>query len=265
MLLDFFARTHTPYLHARGAAGTALLAEAMAPKAGERILELGFGAGHTLALLAGTVPGAAWFGLERSATMLATTRRRLRWCGLRNVSVQQYDGLLPFPDHFFDAVFCESVLAIVPGDQLPGLVAELYRVLRPGGRFYCNESIWRPHVGADTIRAINEQCLRAFGLVQATERFPYPADWRVLFESAGFTWVSTQSLEQIPAPAKLPWHTTRLLSTVFSRWGWLKARLSPALRRQNKAWRRQERQFGVYGKYLEGALWVFQKAFTGPE
>lgn len=258
MLLDFFARTHTPYLHACGPAGTATLLRILAPRVGERILELGFGTGHTLTLFAGAFPAVTWIGVEHSPLMLEVAGHRLRWSGQKRVILALYDGYLPFPDQYFDAMYCESVLAIVADDKLPGLVKELYRVLRPGGRFCCNESLWLPHVDTPTIQAINARCIEAFGMVQASARYPYPADWAGLFEAAGFTLLFRQALEP-GAPTRLPGSAARVLSTLFSRWGWLKTKSSPAWRKQARVWKQQEQGFSQYGKYLEGILWSFQK------
>lgn len=258
-ILDFFAQTHTPYLHARGKQGTAVLLAALNPVRGERILELGFGTGQTLADIAGRWPGVELFGVEKSQIMLDVAQRRLRFCGLKNVNLVVYNERLPFPDNFFDGIYGESVLAIVPEDALPGLFLDLFRVLKPGGRLCCNESLWRPETTAETIQTINLQCLDVFGIVQASARYPYPAQWRALGASAGFQCRQIQSLENLPVSTKLPFNRTRLLSALFSRLGWLKRRLLPKLRQANRQWRKNERSFGQYGRFLEGQLLVFEK------
>jgi SAM-dependent methyltransferase len=83
-ILDFFAATHSPHLHARGAGATDLLLNALRIQEGQRILEIGFGTGQTLVEIAARWPGVALFGVEKSPRMLATARRRLRFCGLND-------------------------------------------------------------------------------------------------------------------------------------------------------------------------------------
>ena len=255
-LLDFFAYTHTPFLHARGKQGTAALLVELETTPGQRILEIGFGTGQTLLDIAARWPTVELYGAEKSALMLDTARRRLRFCGIKNVNLQLYTTLLPFPDGFFDTVFCESVLAIVPDETLPGLFKEINRVLKPGGRLCCNESLWLPETNAETIRAINQQCLNAFGIVQASATYPYPADWQGLGSLGGFHLEKIQSLEIIRISTI---QRVRLRSALFSRIGWIKGRLIPKLNRANRQWRKNERLFEGYGRFLEGHLFVFKK------
>ncbi len=170
MLLDFFAHTHTPYLYARGSQGTRVLLNELQPLPGQRILEIGFGAGQTLVDMACRFPGIELYGLEKSALMLKTARQRLRFCGLPGIRLELYNHLLPFEDGFFDAVCCESVLAILPDNSLPEMFREIYRVLKPGGRFCCNESLWLKTVAPETIREINQKCLETFGSVRPLPR-----------------------------------------------------------------------------------------------
>jgi ubiquinone/menaquinone biosynthesis C-methylase UbiE len=45
-----------------------------------------------------------------------------------------FDGAtIPYPDHQFDLAFLACVLHHVPHDEHPGIMKELFRVLRPGG------------------------------------------------------------------------------------------------------------------------------------
>lgn len=259
MLPDFFACSHTPYLHARGRSGTLVLLNELRPTPGQRLLELGFGTGQTLVDIAARFPETALYGLEKSPAMLHTARQRMRFCGLTGIHLDLYDSALPHGNHFFDAVYCESVLAIVPDKELPGIFKEIYRVLKPGGRFYCNESLWLKTASAETIRPINRKCLEAFGIVQASEKYPYPENWGALGASAGFHLQKIQSLENIANHNKHPLTRIQFLSIIFSRFGWLKGRLHPRLNRARRQWRKQERSFKDYGRFLEGYLIVFQK------
>lgn len=256
-LLDFFARTHTPYLHARGWRGTAALFSLLQAQPGQRILELGFGTGQTLVDLQAHCPGLELFGVEKSPLMLAAARRRLRFCRFRQITVSLYRDQLPFPDGFFDAVYAESVLAIVPDDNLPALFAELHRVIRPGGRLCCNESLWRPDISLATIRDINARCVQLFGMVQAPEQYPYPADWRNLGIETGFRVETSQSLEEVSPALRMP--ERQLCAVLFSMLGRIKGRLLPRLIREKRLWQKGEQTFQEYGRFLEGWLFAFRK------
>jgi len=92
---------------------------------GERLLEVGCGAGHVLA----GFPQARRTGIDLSSTMLEWARRRL------GAAVPLCRGLadgLPFPEGAFDVVLCTEVLEHTPD---PGAVLrELMRVAGPRGR-----------------------------------------------------------------------------------------------------------------------------------
>ena len=61
------------------------------------------------------------------------------------VGVVQGDALnLPFPDNTFDRVICSDVLEHIPNDQ--GAMAELTRVLRPGGTMAITIPRWGPEL-----------------------------------------------------------------------------------------------------------------------
>jgi len=97
--------------------------------AGRRILDAGCGSGPLSAALRDR--GAIVTGIDISAGMLERARRRLGDDGAR---LQQADlkSPLPFPDNAFDDVITSLVLHYLEDWKAP--LAELRRVLRPGGR-----------------------------------------------------------------------------------------------------------------------------------
>jgi arsenite methyltransferase len=106
----------------------------LAPRSGERILEIGFGGGVGLALLHARCPDARLAGAEISTAMLAGARRRFRRAldaetlELHEASVAR----LPWPDDGFDGVYTVNTIYFWP-DVMAGL-REILRVLRPEGR-----------------------------------------------------------------------------------------------------------------------------------
>ncbi|MET9881885.1 class I SAM-dependent methyltransferase [Streptomyces sp. NPDC006430] len=96
--------------------------------AGRRILDAGCGSGALFAALRDR--GAVVSGFDTSAGMLELARRRLG--GGANLQVADLGSPLPYADDTFDDVTASLVLHYLE-DWGPAL-AELRRVLRPGGR-----------------------------------------------------------------------------------------------------------------------------------
>ena len=114
---------------------------ALALRAGEKVFDAGCGTGLLLQLIAGQVgkEGSA-VGLDFSDDMLEFARGR---CGdLDQVSLHQGSVTeLPFDSESFDAASCIQTLLYV--DEVESALAELYRVLKPGGRLAVLETDWR--------------------------------------------------------------------------------------------------------------------------
>ncbi|KEQ54361.1 putative methyl transferase [Sphingobium chlorophenolicum] len=60
-----------------------------------------------------------------------------------NAEILAFDGLyIPFPDATFDAILCTEVLEHSPEPM--ALIAEMHRVLKPGGEADCHGAFFRP-------------------------------------------------------------------------------------------------------------------------
>jgi SAM-dependent methyltransferase len=92
---------------------------------------------------------------------------------------------LPFEDDAFDVVMCESVLALVEDQRR--VLAEMRRVLKPGGRLGVTEAAW---MTLPTEELLN-QLKSAFGHMEVHS----PARWRELIEDAGFENVAVDAHE----------------------------------------------------------------------
>ncbi|GAA1814671.1 class I SAM-dependent methyltransferase [Luedemannella flava] len=100
--------------------------------AGQRVLEIGAGAGQCGRWL--VARGADAVGVELSARQLWHSRRLDERSGVRLPAVQADASRLPFGDASFDAV-CSSYGALPFVADAATVCAEVARVLRPGGRF----------------------------------------------------------------------------------------------------------------------------------
>jgi SAM-dependent methyltransferase len=107
------------------------MVDTLAPKEGERFLDLACGTGG-VALIAAQA-GAAVTGLDISADQLAKARAAAQEAGLA-VRFDEGDAqALPYSDGEFDAVASAFGMIFAPDHALAA--AELTRVCRPGARF----------------------------------------------------------------------------------------------------------------------------------
>ncbi len=106
---------------------------------GRDVLDLGCGIGGASAVLAGELGAARVLGLDVEPDSLEQAARLVEDAGLtERVSLELVaPGPLPLPDEAFDAIFTKDVICHVP--DKPTLLAEAYRVLRPGGVFACGD------------------------------------------------------------------------------------------------------------------------------
>jgi SAM-dependent methyltransferase len=102
--------------------------------AGERVLDLGSGAGTDSLVAAQMVgPDGHVTGIDMTAAMLSKARAAATEMGVTNVEFVEGEAEgLPFAAASFDVVISNGVIDLVPDKD--AVFAELYRVLAPGGR-----------------------------------------------------------------------------------------------------------------------------------
>lgn len=109
----------------------------LAAQSGEKILEIGFGTGHSLVSLARAVgPTGRVFGIDLSEKMLEHAQGLVRKQALEDrVELQCADALhLPYADASLDGVFMSFTLELFDTPEIPRVLAECKRVLLTGGR-----------------------------------------------------------------------------------------------------------------------------------
>ncbi len=108
---------------------------------GKAVLDIGCGAGVDsimAAKLAG--PSGAVTGIDLVPEMLARARKNARLAGVDNVHFRESSAeQLPFSDNSFDVVISNGVFNLVV-DKIKAL-GEVFRVLKPGGRFMLADQV----------------------------------------------------------------------------------------------------------------------------
>lgn len=139
--------------------GSRPVLEILAPRPGERLLELGPGTGfHTFDVATALEPGGtlAIFDLQQEMLdhVMAGAERR----GIGNLEPRQGDAReLPYDDASFDGAFLVTVLGEIPDQDR--VLRELRRVLKPGTRLVFGEAALDPHVVFP--RALERRCAAA--------------------------------------------------------------------------------------------------------
>jgi ubiquinone/menaquinone biosynthesis C-methylase UbiE len=128
--------------------------------------------------------GIAFTGIDLSPAMLAIARDRARSIGVAADLREASADALPFADASFDTAVCTVSLCNIPDDR--AAIAEMYRVLRPGGRLVLLDHVAsdRPWVLA-TERLLEPLTLRMNG--DYLTRRPLP-----LVVATGFTVTGSQ-------------------------------------------------------------------------
>jgi arsenite methyltransferase len=149
----------------------------------ERVLDIGSGPGYLISEMGAAVGrDGAVHGLDASGAMNAIAARRCidkPW-----VQIDEGDLLeLPYADGTFDAAVSTQVYEYVA--DLPRALAELHRVLRPGGRALILDTDWDTLVWHTGDRALNRRITAAWD-----DHLVHPHLPRVLarlMRTAGFT------------------------------------------------------------------------------
>lgn len=136
--------------------GEALLLERL-PEGDLRVLDLGCGDGHLLALVLASHPGSHGLAVDVSRPMLERASRR--FAGDARVAVVEHDLAAPMPPAWgsFDAIVSSFAIHHLSHDRKRALYAEVFTCLVPDGVF-CNLE----HVASPSPR-LHARFLQALG------------------------------------------------------------------------------------------------------
>ncbi len=189
------AQTWDPAAYAQNASFVHGLAggvvEWLEPRAGERILDLGCGDGQLTKRLAES--GAIVTGVDADSRMVEAAK--MRGVDARCAMAER----LPFTDASFDAVFSNAALHWVRDQD--AMMAEVHRVLKPGGRFVAEMG---GHGNIAAIRVGLMAVLARHGHADAEEGVNYYATPEAYGERLSRHGFNVERIELIPRPTTLP-------------------------------------------------------------
>lgn len=174
----------------------AMAMDALAPAAGERLLDIGCGAGQTTLALAGRVgPGGSVLGVDISAPLLEVARRRLR--DTPSTEFLEADAQTQaFGPGAFDGVY--SRFGVMFFADPAAAFANIHTALKPGARlaFVCwrplKENGWMTIPLSAALKHVEASPAMPDPLAPGPFAFADPERVRVILTGAGFTDVAIE-------------------------------------------------------------------------
>jgi L-amino acid N-acyltransferase YncA/precorrin-6B methylase 2 len=150
---------------------------------GETVLDLGSGGGIDVLLSARRVgPYGKVYGLDASPDMLRLARRNAQEAGVTNAEfLHGTIENVPLPAHAVDAVISNCVINL--SDDKAAVLAEAFRVLRPGGRFGVSDVLTDAGLDAGLDAGRQAETERRIGCVAGALSV---TGYRAMLSAAGF-------------------------------------------------------------------------------
>ena len=154
--------------------------------AGETVLDLGSGGGIDVLLSARRVGASGKvYGLDMTDEMLDLARANQRQAGVTNVEFLKGDiQAIPLPSNSVDVVISNCVINLAPDKSQ--VLAEAFRVLKPGGRFAVSDVVVRGAVSPAVRRDMELWVGCIGGALDET-------DYKEKLTTAGFTDVHVET------------------------------------------------------------------------
>lgn len=146
---------------------------------GETVLDLGSGGGIDVLLSARRVgPTGKAYGLDMTDEMLALANENKRSAGMENVEFLKGEiENIPLPDNSVDAIISNCVINL--SSNKDRVIAEAFRVLKPGGRFAVSDVVTR----GEMLPEIRKSVLLWVGCIAGALE---ENDYRAKLSAAGF-------------------------------------------------------------------------------
>jgi SAM-dependent methyltransferase len=176
------ALPETAVLASLGCGNPTALAEL---KPGEVVLDLGSGGGIDVLLSARRVgPSGKAYGLDMTDEMLALARENQRKAGVENVEFLKGEiEDIPLPENSVDVIISNCVINLSADKKR--VLAETFRVLKPGGRFAVSDVVVRGDMPAEVRRSVELWAGCIAGALQESE-------YAAFLREAGFEDVSIE-------------------------------------------------------------------------
>ena len=162
-------------------------------KPGDTVIDLGSGAGNDCFVARHeTGPTGKVIGIDFTPAMIDRARRNADTLGYNNVEFRAGDiEQMPVADNMADVVVSNCVLNLVPDKQI--VIAEIFRVLKPGGHFSISDIVLQGELPAGILQAAELYAGCVSGAIQHDT-------YLELIAGAGFVHTTIQKSKPITLP-----------------------------------------------------------------
>ncbi len=187
---------------------------------GETVLDVATGTAFLPLQTAASVgPQGRIFGLDITPAMLVQAAERLAAEGWTQHTPLVCGSALAMPlaDASFDVALCALGTHHM---NVPVLVAEMHRVVRPGGRIVladvCANDFWRSLAGAALLRVLmvgyglSLRSVRAQAEIEAFDNVRTPDEWRILLADHSFGCIELETIQ-----SRYPWYPSGIIANAI--------------------------------------------------
>lgn len=220
----------------------AFVMEALAPRNGERVLDIGSGPGFVLRDIAEAVgPSGRAVGVDPTGAMNELARARC--AGLVNVEIKEGDAnSVPAGAGEYDAAVSTQVYEYVT--DIEAALSELNRVLKPGGRAVILDTDWDSLVWSARDEERARRILKAWDAHLANPHLPKSLSAQL--RAAGFEIERRDVFTFLNPEYDLERYSCRMLNIIVP----FVIRYGDIPKEEVKAWARELEELGAEGKYF---------------